>query len=612
MLASLVDWLSRKEKQSQPSSRTTYLITTTMISSPIAKTALDALHAKYSALLHYPKDMVSSNPEIYTEYMQRVLLHDEDTGKGKRRPQTPLVNLGYAIRVHCISKSIESFIKFHKYRQQDQKKQRAIQLVLLGCGMDVIGIWAASLLDDSACCQLNVIEMDQPEICQAKKEIFMKQNIIDPTARGNMVTPLEHEHIVLKGRIRQSSEGKETRQSQTSSTHTNYTLLQVDLADSTQVRTSLSKSTDSNTPTLIISELVVSYLSESSCRKLLEYCATGICQAENSALVALEPLGASARKNNNSSELCSVVEGYKRSYCGKFGTKLIKGTASDDTKGNRPAAPFRTLGNSCDHCEALFRGVGLQHAHSASLLEFLASAVESFAIQEMFDEHAAMSLHLQSYAITIGLSNGSDGGLQRSLCPWIQLDNGVSFSVIQRQDEFAVRKLFISMYEDVFDEHPAVRKMCRTALKSDLAQTSHPSDSQSTIAMKYEALGGCFIVATTNERSTGGERRRVVGIGGIRRIDEYRGRGDDKNIMKPTIEINRLCVHKEFRGQRIGQAIVKLLESHAKERNHTCVLATTIDILEAANKFYRSCGYELQNESKIGKLLMRDFIKTLS
>ena len=557
--------------------------------------------------------MVSSNPEIYTEYMQRVLLHDEDTGKGKRRPQTPLVNLGYAIRVHCISKSIESFIKFHKYRQQDQKKQRAIQLVLLGCGMDVIGIWAASLLDDSGCCQLNVIEMDQAEICQAKKEIFMKQNIIDPPASDDMESSLEHEHIVLKGRIRQSNEGKETRQCQMSSTHTNYTLLQVDLADSKQVRTSLSKSSDSNIPTLIISELVVSYLSESSCRELLEYCATGICQAENSALVALEPLGASSRKNNNSSELYSVVEGYKRSYCGKFGTKLIKGTASGDTKrnSNPSTAPFRTLGNSCDDCEALFRGVGLQYAHSASLFEFLSSTEESFAIQEMFDEHAAMSLHLQSYAITIGLSNGSDGGLQRSLCPWIQLDNGVSFSVIQRQDEFAVRKLFISMYEDVFDEHPAVRKMCRTALKSDLAQTSHPSDSQSTIAMKYEALGGCFIVATTNERSTGGERRRVVGIGGIRRIDEYRGRGDDKNIMKPTIEINRLCVHKEFRGQRIGQAIVELLESHAEERNHTCILATTIDILEAANKFYRSCGYELQNESKIGKLSMRDFIKTL-
>ena len=151
------------------------------MSSSIAKTAFDAIRAKQSAAVAGYNPIVVGNQDVYERLLRLA---------SKGRLLTSLVNAGYVSRVLSISHMIQSFIAYHKFMASSsaQKKQK-LRIVLLGCGIDVIGLWAHSLLrkdnkcnlgdDDSASLlSITIVEIDTPEICSIKRSILTDQGIV--------------------------------------------------------------------------------------------------------------------------------------------------------------------------------------------------------------------------------------------------------------------------------------------------------------------------------------------------------------------------------------------------------------------------------------------------
>ncbi|KAK1744462.1 hypothetical protein QTG54_004995 [Skeletonema marinoi] len=89
----------------------------------ISKTAIDSLHAKLSAI------------------------HDGIEGPhSKRRRQTPLVNAGYAARMAVMTFMLEKWIDSVVSRHH---KNEGINVVVLGCGLDALGLWSRNVLDEA-------------------------------------------------------------------------------------------------------------------------------------------------------------------------------------------------------------------------------------------------------------------------------------------------------------------------------------------------------------------------------------------------------------------------------------------------------------------------------
>ena len=123
--------------------------------SPVAKTAIDAIQAKYSAVMAGYNPMVADRHDLYQQLLEKMMarIHqhqDTDettppssTKRKRRHQQTPLVNAGYASRVLAMSHRIQSFLLYHQmtaaasFASGEKKK---VQLLFLGCGLDVMGM----------------------------------------------------------------------------------------------------------------------------------------------------------------------------------------------------------------------------------------------------------------------------------------------------------------------------------------------------------------------------------------------------------------------------------------------------------------------------------------
>ena len=139
------------------------------VAKAVTKTAIDALNAKISALLsgHVP---VQENGVIYHQLLTQTAqyihhLHQqerqttvdevkqvENSGEvdlleilKKRTRQTPLVNAGYAIRVAIVSTTLSRYIRSVEEQYSNttsysvDKEDDVINVVILGCGLDVLG-----------------------------------------------------------------------------------------------------------------------------------------------------------------------------------------------------------------------------------------------------------------------------------------------------------------------------------------------------------------------------------------------------------------------------------------------------------------------------------------
>ena len=102
-------------------------------------------------------------------------------------------------------------------------------------------------------------------------------------------------------------------------------------------------------------------------------------------------------------------------------------------------------------------------------------------------------------------------------------------------------------------------------------------------------------------------RRHVVGCVGIRSCEA-------KDIdASRTLEIFRLAVDANHRGQGIARNLLQAAELYAQEqRRNKCLrfVANTLTILDAAAGLYESCGYQAEKDLPLGsKLVMRTYIK---
>ncbi|OEU10520.1 hypothetical protein FRACYDRAFT_247061 [Fragilariopsis cylindrus CCMP1102] len=722
--------------------------------SSVEKTAFDALQAKQSAVVAGYDPIVVEKQEVYEELLLRAINPSSSSVPGryekkekegeeklssskrsnnptKLRRQTPLVNAGYASRVLSISYSIRSFILYHEFMYSScsasvqQQKQRNIRIVFLGCGVDVIGLWARCLSSSSL--NVTIVEVDTPEVCSIKRKMLSDRRMVknltaehrhrgrddvvvdgtnyyshddaDKTKEleseseygtttlyytGKIVHPLSLSSSSITSSTPLSSNINDPSLSPDENNNKDYILVPADLNDTSTLEVILGiNGEDDDIPTLVISELVLCYLPPPSTDRLLKWCSDRLCRTPDSALISLEPLGfdnstmtSSTTRTSGDDDgiIISVEDGYRRDYCQKFDDKMKRGKSTKGIDANQLSSSFDSLfhpiGTSIEKVSCKIRKARFSEASSATSLGVVASIAAAAAAAstnsksktlicpEIFDEHAALVLHLQSYVFSCGLT-GNNPLFRRLLCPWEQPNafafvraglpiidprKEILYTEIEIIDESQVRGMFQTTYDSYTKEYSAIRKMVKGVLNKDLRETetttatavikkdddgSINSDEctlkASAISNFYRSSGGIFLVAVRytdllsmkhdgdddNENminNTEHKRlRHVVGCVGIRSCEA-------KDIdASRTLEIFRLAVDANHRGQGIARNLLQAAELYVQEqRRNKCLrfVANTLTILDAATGLYESCGYQAEKDLPLGsKLVMRTYIK---
>lgn len=591
----------------------------------VEKTSSDALHAKWSAwsIGYHP---VIANSAIYFDLLQQVASHV--TVSLKR--QSPLVNAGYAARMASLAGTVQQFLNYHC-------NHHPVDIVVLGCGLDTLGLWIYSLVENKD--NVRIIEIDTPQVCASKRKILTGLGLLETR---ELESDSDMETFRANIRLSGICEGEQKGGASTSDC---YVLLSGDLRNVDWLDQALSfRQQSPPRPTLAILELVLAYLGEANIDRLLKFSATSLCATTGSALVALEPLGPDKSKIVQPSS-CGVSVGqlYREEYCRQFQAKLARGVATSPSADQRDdshleANCFTPLGHSSQSVEDRFQAAGFRYAFSCSLGVSAAWAQSRWGAMlqapEPFDEHAALLLHLSSYVLVCGfIEQHSSMEMQRIMCGWskklmttlyvnplkirwVDGDNnndGVyTISEIQsHHEDEQVRGMFRNTYQDLFEDYPAVKKLVKSAIKSDLGiergVTGHAAN-RSSIGVRYRSLGGIFVVATVQADAEGetveSDWRRVVGFAGIR----VWGGVDQKSF-----EIQRLAVDETMRGKGIGGALLKAIETSLKTifRPRCQLLATTPDILTSANALYTLNGYQLKETKKISNLTMNTYSKLI-
>lgn len=575
--------------------------------SSVTKTAKDALQAKASA---YRAGYRSSCHDEKDTHSYGSLLEQAATALiGQNRRQTPLINAGYAVRIAVILDQVGSFLRLpvlhrHSYDIEDTKStnRNRKQLIFLGAGLDVTGIWAA-LLSDPGNVDIHVLEVDFPDVVNAKRD-FLERNLKWTRADDNA-----GEDVVCY--------------SVNGSSLTTFTLVAADLRKASKYG-NIAGAAHPNVATLVVSELVVAYLGEVVCHTLLQFCASTLCENRESAMILYEPLKPVEYDR-------SVLSAYQRCYYAHFKAKLERGE-SETGQHHSVLAP---VGASCVAVTTrlLQYGFAFPRTIDVGTAALYARAHGAMLTPlEMFDEHMALDLHLRSYALAVAFSPSrriTNLILERTLCPWVtgvrpsrfQLDRvrGGSIgwlSAIERCDENQVRTLFEGTYEHLFEMYPGVHRMVKSVLKKDLLATvGKDGDSISDIAQRFRDMGGFFLVATECHGMSDTVQRKVVGCIGMRRYAEGKKSIEGSNMY----EITRLFVDPRMRACGVGNELWKFAKglvmqqdgfSSTTSSTGVSFVATTPVFLKEANAFYPSQGFVIKKETTMGGIPMRTYIHT--
>jgi GNAT superfamily N-acetyltransferase len=546
-----------------------------MTTSSIIKTAFDAIVAKQSALSagYQP---VAQNGQRYEELLS-LMCSDDD-----KKRHSPLVNAGYAVRLAVVTSTVNAFVQYHA--------NQPVQLVNLGCGFDVLSLWAHSL-DPS---NVTVFEFDTSQISNPKKELMLQKKMV--------VDFGSDECLVLQGRIIDPCVDCTSDQA-------NYRLFSCDLRNIETVERCLLTTLDKSKPTLVISEVVLTYLGRQAMDKLLQWCAENLCCSPGSCIAAFETLGPKAPAWN------SVVEGYKEQYCRYFLEKLSRGLTKFD-----PEELFHPPGFDVPSVEMRFRNAGFSNSFAA--LAGRAMLNEPLRCSELFDEHAALNLHLRSYVLVVGFARNVEVGLVRGLCPWSSVvkhdfpaitvhgkgQQTYVIRTIQAKDQDKVRNLFSRTYEGLFEEYPSVRKMVKTGLKTDLSCSADDKDTgYSTIGARYGMTGGVFLVAV------GDSDEALLGCIGLRLCQRYERRLSGDHDF--TLEIHRLAVSSGSQGNGVGKTLIGTIHSFVMKEHEEAdsygLVAATPAVLIPANNLYVSCGFSIHQKELSGMMTINTYSKVI-
>jgi O-methyltransferase involved in polyketide biosynthesis/GNAT superfamily N-acetyltransferase len=593
-----------------------------MTKASVTRTASDALLAKWSALDAGYRP-VGINGNVYGSLLQNMTVAALEREGIRQKRQSPLVNAGYAARIAATTYAVQSFLSFHNATISDESSGTPLQVVLLGCGLDILGLWALSFQRKN----IKLFELDTFEIVLAKKDLLISMGWLQVTSTER------DEATIVEGFIRPKMSNQDTTEESSALYPHNYTLAACDLKHVSSVETALSN-LDRTVPTLVLSELVLAYLGRQGIDDLLNWCASTVCVDRGSALVAYEALGPSTHDIRS---VRSVVEGYKHHYCAHFRDKLQRGIVSDDKFSDQDV--FHPLGDSPGSVKKRLTVAGFPWA-SADLAGTVAACIfdqdkctkQSRSLQpcEPFDEHAALALHLHSYIFLCAFPEDTDINLIRSMCPWsttscydmkakvVRVDDGseIMIAPIEAADQCQVQELFNGTYAILSKQYPAVRKMVKTALQTDL-NFSPLNETFSSIGLRYQSCGGVFLVAVEISASNTDDESRsptrtVIGCLGIRLCDANEGtvRGGQQN----TFEIHRLAVDANARGRGVGKALLAsahedFLRCELGDDESYRLVATTPALLTTANNLYASNGFEMQKQETIGKMTINTYVK---
>jgi GNAT superfamily N-acetyltransferase len=492
--------------------------------------------------------------------------------------------------------------------------------------LDVSGLWSLPLTaaDGDDALAVRVVELDLLEICAIKKACLERMEGSLNLLQFETTTDARPS-VVLSGRCTTNS--------------SSYHLVATDLRDVKSLENAVSSVLDPDVPTLMVSELVLAYLDESSSDQLLRWCASFLKKTKSgtSCLVLYEPLGPKySSGNDKESGPTSIVEAYKESYSQHFHSKLDRGRRqTGEDASSEHHGLFFPIGSTCSSVERRLHGAGFGRCRAVLAGRAAAQATRlCLEPMELFDEHAALTLHLSSYVLSCGFPSSVSAAAHQQLfedtmCPWMSgfgppvplpQDNGSGGTIWLTTpagpdgDEEQLRTLFSKTYEHLFQSYPAIRKMVKSALRKDLS---------SGIARRFQEKGGDFVVAVqvapNRTDATGGgncDRRVVVGGTGLRRLStmEQRARGIPSDSI--VYEIHHLFVGTNYRGGGVGSALLRACEGFATRRQRKChgnlsLMATTPAELKQANSFYQSCGFKVTEEVRSGDLLMRTYVKSI-
>eukprot|EP00978_Attheya_sp_CCMP212_P024379 scaffold76485_cov55-Attheya_sp.AAC.3 len=209
-----------------------------------------------------------------------------------------------------------------------------------------------------------------------------------------------------------------------------------------------------------------------------------------------------------------------------------------------------------------------------------------------------------------------------------QETNLVTISPILTEDQESVRTLFQNTYTHLFEQYPAVRKMVKTALRTDLSRKTNDltkgvttdlntnenssavdEEGVSSIGRRYEEGGGFFLVASIDGHSNNDDEnddlnvlkgRTIIGCIGIR--------------LKPPpmtatrsiqmYEIQRLAVDPTFRGNGIGKTLLKAAVGNLSK--HHCHGLELVATTPADNYFTFIVDFTM------GTMLVRTYTRRLS
>ena len=710
------------------------------VSNSVAKTAMDAINAKlslidchYTPIPHMPIDIhnvpeTSEHPsncpkdsrELYTFLLRKIIEGDTDadtcSGTGTRnqkkvkvKRQTPLVNAGYAIRVSTIASSVVNFIrtktktdtktKKKTYNDVNESSSKKVNLMFLGCGLDITGVWAniisANSTNHDLDADVQVYEVDCIHNCKTKRQAFLHANIMEMDHDNDDdgdddCNNLQH-GTILKGRIKTGFESDSEFEHERQMASHNYTLMAADLRDIPSLENAINASSfDRTLPTLIVSELVLAYLNTGGngdfTDRLIQYISTSLCCSNDSMFLAYEPVFP------DPATASSVVCGHAKDYFGQFVSKLDRGIAVASTRAGTTMqkqtgdahvqnSSFAPIGQSPADVINRLRRNGFDGmvdcTPMANAVHILKDLSDGGQPPELFDEYASYWLHLSCYSVVCatgtGIGSSSKNSIPsylnvrdyRAICPWIQdLDKATAgcfrlfkelvfvkkikefdgekleqessliLTSIKSGDQEQVRNLFKNTYSQMFEEFPSVKKLVKSALKTDLnarnpgtlQQTPTTGDIDNTehcsIWKHYSNENGAFFVVktSTDEENTNGTviikecNSKVVGCIGVKKsLAPSKSVSDDSISM--FYEINRLCVDPTYRGDGIGRILLNSVENFVRSKVLSGVtvglFASTPEVLEAANGLYSSNGFFILDESQIGKMTINTYLKRI-
>lgn len=633
---------------------------THIIPTTISKTALDSLHAKLSAVDAGWLDggvasrdnddadeddpsnvIITSQPKtkntpthtqhpihIYAQLLQQI--HSGIEMSQKRR-QTPLVNAGYAARMatmtYVLERWIDSVIRRWVSSQRgtesgdESNNVQYLNVVLLGCGLDALGVWSKYVLKHSlnrVLEQLHDVMDETPSLSQPNVKVYefdawdncvLKQQALEKSGLLQLSTTERNERVkegdnscclvLARGSICLDGYTNESDES-------DYILIALDLRDTVDItndndgdtlnrRQTSTLSTaariaglDTSQPTIVLSELVLAYLGYEGTNAVMHSISNDLIDGNNLSLFAcLEPVFPVVESDRDDSTIVlSVEESYARDYSRQFLRKLQRGKSINISKPQANCTDsslcLHPLGTDEGNIKRRLGTCGLVNVSFATLREAVTCVARAICTtstigkdfliaKEPFDEHAALLLNLGCYGVVCSFPTDINQSTVRDICPWhkdqpisIVLDSGIQVKPISSSSEDnQVRELYGRLYQHLYCTFPAIRKMVKSALKNDLLVES-PFDviAPSVIRDRFQIQGGEFWVAVHTNNADNDSQSTVVGCVGIRRrISKTPERDTSSTVTE--YEIQRLAVDDSHRGKGIGKCLLRAAEDYA-------------------------------------------------